>query len=1203
MSTTPGPEMKSALEEYFAIWSSDAKGQIDLKQVAQVVRKMAAKSGTEPDANALKAAGAKDTLVNRDQAVSFMMSALPKELASLPDADAARRVREQTAKVRQFMAADSKGAKGKGAKASATKKAGPKVEEPKSFARRDHLIDIERKIQAMWEAKKANQPQSKPGKSGKYMCTFPYPYMNGKLHLGHAFTICKAEFAARFQRLLGKRVLFPFGFHCTGMPIAACAEKLQAEVKQFGNPPQFPADEPPKKAKEAAPAGGGKKGGKKKKGKAAKKKSKKKYQWQIMEEMGVPRDQVAKFQDARYWLKYFPPIAIEDLKKLGVMVDWRRSFITTDANPYYDAFVRWQFNRLRAAEKVHLAKRVCVFSPSNGQPCADHDRAEGEGVPPQEYTLIKIKVIEPLPEVLAKAKGDAKGEVFLAAATLRPETMYGQTNCWLLPDGEYSLAQMNNGDIFVCSRRAALNMSFQELCGEPNQPKIIGSVKGKDLMGIPIRAPLCAYDRVYTMPLMTISMGKGTGVVTSVPSDAPADYAAWVDLKKDKKLRAKYGITEEMLEMDIVPIIDTPLDGASAADRKLPAPYLCKKLKIKSQKAVDKLEKAKKECYKISNAKGVMIVGEAKGKPVMEAKEIIKAMMKSNGQAVTYHEPQERVVARAGNEECVCALTEQWFLKYGEASWRKGVEAHIKDTLDCYNPKAQTMFEDTIAWLRQWACSRTAGLGTRLPWDKEYLIESLSDSTIYMAYYTIAHFVQGGGLDGGDVKAAAAAGGIRPEDLTDEVFNFIFADPKTEPSVPESKIPAETLRAMRAEFCFWYPMDLRVSGKDLIRNHLTMSLYNHAAIWDKNPDMWPRSFFTNGHVMINSEKMSKSTGNFMTLEDGFKSFGSDACRLALADAGDGLEDSNFSAVTADRTILRLTTLEEYIDEMSKDQSLRTGGDQTFYDRVFDNEINAKTAIAKKAFNEMRFRDGLGAGFYEMLAARDWYRAYSPDKPRKDLVQKFVRTLMVTIAPICPHFAEYIWGKYATFLGVSGLVIDAAWPDYAPSDEKLDGQVQYLRASSSRVRSTLSKPAKKKKGKKQEAPSGPPNKLTLYYTTQLPEWKVIVLRNLKESAESKGTPMDNKTLSGQIRGQAAFKNKRVLKNAITYANAVREDYGKRGAAAFNTTLPFDEAQTLREYSTILTKGTSLKTVEIAEATEDQQLAEPGKPVIQFSRTST
>ncbi len=45
-------------------------------------------------------------------------------------------------------------------------------------------------------------------------------------------------------------------------------------------------------------------------------------------------------------------------------------------------------------------------------------------------------------------------------------------------------------------------------------------------------------------------------------------------------------------------------------------------------------------------------------------------------------------------------------------------------------------------WLQQWACSRSFGLGTRLPWDEQYLIESLSDSTIYMAYYTIVHKLQ-----------------------------------------------------------------------------------------------------------------------------------------------------------------------------------------------------------------------------------------------------------------------------------------------------------------------------------------------------------------------------------------------------------------------------------------------------------------------------
>ena len=90
------------------------------------------------------------------------------------------------------------------------------------------------------------------------MVTFPYPYMNGQLHLGHTFTISKCEFAVGFQRLKGKKCLFPFGFHVTGMPIKvrskfqkivnksgfqACADKIAREMRDFGNPPVFPAHE------------------------------------------------------------------------------------------------------------------------------------------------------------------------------------------------------------------------------------------------------------------------------------------------------------------------------------------------------------------------------------------------------------------------------------------------------------------------------------------------------------------------------------------------------------------------------------------------------------------------------------------------------------------------------------------------------------------------------------------------------------------------------------------------------------------------------------------------------------------------------------------------------------------------------------------------------------------------------------------------
>jgi len=70
----------------------------------------------------------------------------------------------------------------------------------------------------------------------KFMATFPYPYMNGKLHLGHAFTMCKVDFECRWKQINGYNVLFPFGFHCTGMPICAAAKKLEKELES-GNLP------------------------------------------------------------------------------------------------------------------------------------------------------------------------------------------------------------------------------------------------------------------------------------------------------------------------------------------------------------------------------------------------------------------------------------------------------------------------------------------------------------------------------------------------------------------------------------------------------------------------------------------------------------------------------------------------------------------------------------------------------------------------------------------------------------------------------------------------------------------------------------------------------------------------------------------------------------------------------------------------------
>ena len=97
-----------------------------------------------------------------------------------------------------------------------------------------------------------------------------------------------------------------------------------------------------------------------------------------------------------------------------------------------------------------------------------------------------------------------------------------------------------------------------------------------------------------------------------------------------------------------------------------------------------------------------------------------------------------------------------------------------------------------------------------------------------------------------------------------------------------------------------------LAGKDLIANHLTMSLYNHAAIWDGAANRMPRSFFTNGHVLVDGEKMSKSNGNFFTLSDAVATWGADACRLALGTSGDSVNDANFEKKAADSNIMRFT---------------------------------------------------------------------------------------------------------------------------------------------------------------------------------------------------------------------------------------------------------------------------------------------------------
>ncbi len=131
---------------------------------------------------------------------------------------------------------------------------------------------------------------------------------------------------------------------------------------------------------------------------------------------------------------------------LGLSIDWRREFHTSSHEPAFNKFVEWQYKKLRELGYVVQGTHPVVWCPHDKSPTGDHDRLEGEGVSPEEFTLVKFKL--------------AQDEKFLVAATFRPETIYGATNLWIHPERFYCEAVVD-GENWIVSEEAANKLGEQ----------------------------------------------------------------------------------------------------------------------------------------------------------------------------------------------------------------------------------------------------------------------------------------------------------------------------------------------------------------------------------------------------------------------------------------------------------------------------------------------------------------------------------------------------------------------------------------------------------------------------------------------------------------------------------------------------------------------------------------------------------------------
>jgi len=427
-----------------------------------------------------------------------------------------------------------------------------------------------------------------------------------------------------------------------------------------------------------------------------------------------------------------------------------------------------------------------------------------------------------------------------------------------------------------------------------------------------------------------------------------------------------------------------------------------------------------------------------------------------------------------------------------------------------------------------------------------------------MSYYTIAHLVQGGGFYGSEPGLL----GLTPDQMTDEVFEYVFGDG---PFPDPSPITLEQGQALKREFNYFYPMDIRSSGKDLIPNHLTFAVYNHAALFDEK--YWPRSMRANGHLMLNGKKMAKSTGNSLTMRDSVEKFGADASRLALADAGDGIEDANFDEKTANAAILRLHTLmdwsEEMLAEVANPQSnLRHGPKDSYHDLAFEEEINELINVTKSHYEATNYKDALKYGFYELQTARDWYREVTADiGMHADLVAYFIRVLALLVLPIAPHFSEHLW---STLLKEPKSVQLALWPTPARAvDRGILESASYMRNTLKSIRdaeTTIQKRAGK--GNKSIGPdafnASKPKAVRIFVASGFPDWQNACVQAVEDAFNKETGKVDDAKVREKLIAQGLGKDKR----AMPFVQLFKKRIAQFGfEVAFKRTLPFSEQNVL------------------------------------------
>ena len=757
----------------------------------------------------------------------------------------------------------------------------------------------------------------------------------------------------------------------------------------------------------------------------------------ILKQAGVPAKDIQKFEDPEYWITHFIPEAVKDFQTMGMSIDWTRQFYTTSLNPHYDKFIQWQFRKLKENGHVVKGKFPVVWCPKDNNAVGDHSRAEGEGETPKDFIWVKFHLKD--------------SDLILMAGTTRPDALLAQTHLWIDPDATYKIVEVND-EKWVVGEEAIDKIKDQY----DHNAKVVGDIKSTELMGKWCKGPLVDYE-LYIVPAWFIDAKVGSGIVYSALED-PVDLIEIQDIQKDLEKLKKYNLDLEVVKK-LKPffIINVPGLGENLGQEMIT------KYGITSAQDKKKIKNAKDELNKTIYRKGVMkkTCGKYAGMTVEDAQARIKKDLVKANDGVMFYELTGKVVCRCLTECIIKIVDDQWFMNYGDKKWKKEVHAAFTN-LTLYPEKSRAQFEYVIDWLHNWACTRETGLGTALPWDEKWLIESLSDSTIYMAYYTIVPTLRE----------------IDPALVDDNLFDFVFLNKDVKVNVDK-----KVAKKMREEFNYWYPVDFRNSGKDLIQNHLTFFIFNHTSIFPK--EHWPKGIGVNGWVTVDGEKMSKSKGNMISLREMPTKFSVDCARFTILSGGEDMDDPNWDSNFATALKGKLGQFYEFcVSNYGKGREKKLHIDAWMESKL--HEVIQKTTDEMEA---TMFRSALQAAYFELHNAVKWYTRRSKNGFNKNVINAVIETQITLLCPVIPFVCEEIWEK----IGGEGYLSLADWPKV--NKKKIDTS---LDAGEGLVRNVVNDIIALKRLAKIEKPS----KITLFVS--LP-WKYALYTELQKLVKKTRNP--------------------------------------------------------------------------------------------------